>query len=133
EGFQGVKFLGYQAQEALQYSLSAGDIHLVTLRPEMEGLSVPSKVYGIMAVGRPVVFIGPEGSEVASLIREAGCGEVFSPAENKEAALALLALAQDAERRERLGMSGRRYFEAVLDKRYAIQRFRSVFHSLVSQ
>ena len=133
EGLKGVKFLGYQAQEALQYSLSAGDIHLVTLRPEMEGLSVPSKVYGIMAVGRPVVFIGPEGSEVAALVREAGCGEVFSPAEHKKAALALLALAQDAERRERLGMAGRRYFEACLDKKFAIQRFRAVFQRVVSE
>jgi len=130
EGLQGVRFLGYQAQEALQYSLSAGDIHLVTLRPEMEGLSVPSKVYGIMAVGRPVVFIGPEGSEVAALVREAGCGEVFSPAEHEKATSALLTLSQDAERRERLGMAGRRYFEAFLDRKFAIQRFRALFDSV---
>jgi len=89
-------------------------------------------VYGIMAVGRPVVFIGPEGSEVAALVREASCGEVFSPAEHEKAALALLALAQDAERRERLGMAGRRYFEAVLDKKFAIQRFRALLLSILS-
>ena len=133
EAMQHVRFLSYQAQESLRYSLSAGDIHLVTLRPEMEGLSIPSKVYGILAVGRPVVFIGPEGSEVAALVREAGCGEVFSPAEHEKAAVALLTLAQDAERQERLGMAGRRYFEAVLDKTLAIQRFRAVFVSMGSK
>jgi len=133
EGLQGVRFLGYQTQEALRYSLSAGDIHLVTLRPEMEGLSVPSKVYGIMAVGRPVVFIGPEGSEVAALVREASCGEVFSPAEHEKATLGLLVLTQDAGRRERLGIAGRRYFEACLDKKFAIQRFQAVFQRVVSE
>src|SRR3989449_9437746 len=59
EKLESVRFLGYQNKEHLRYSLSAGDIHLVTLRSEMEGLSVPSKVYGIMAVGRPVGVIGP--------------------------------------------------------------------------
>ena len=113
EGLKGVKFLGYQAQEALQYSLSAGDIHLVTLRPEMEGLSVPSKVYGIMAVGRPVVFIGPEGSEVAALVRQTDVrindGDVGCAAEVREqqcfvgdAALVLLELAVTLKQRRRL-------------------------------
>src|SRR5436309_9343800 len=110
EGLKCVKFLGYQAQEALQYSLSAGDIHLVTLRQGMEGLSVPSKVYGIMAVGRPVVFIGPEGSEVAALVRDAGCGVVFAPGEGEKAAQTILDLARDHHGRERLGLAGRRYF-----------------------
>src|SRR3989441_5369636 len=131
EKLESVRFLGYQNKEHLRYSLSAGDIHLVTLRSEMEGLSVPSKVYGIMAVGRPVVFIGPDGSEVASLIRESGCGEVFFPQESEKAALAILHLAQDYRRRESLGSAGRRYFETFLDKRYAIQRFRAVLQDMM--
>src|SRR5437879_10238375 len=116
EKLESVRFLGYQNKEHLRYSLSAGDIHLVTLRSEMEGLSVPSKVYGIMAVGRPVVFIGPEGSEVAALVRDAGCAEVCAPGEGEKAAQAILDLARDCRRRERLGLAGRRYFEHFLDK-----------------
>ena len=133
EKLESVRFLGYQNKEDLRYSLSAGDIHLVTLRSKMEGLSVPSKVYGIMAVGRPVVFIGPDGSEVASLIRESGCGEVFSPQESEKAALAILHLVQDYRRRENLGSAGRRYFESFLDKRCAIQRFRAVFQDMMAE
>ena len=83
EGLTNLRFIEYQAQQHLRFSLSAGDIHLVSLRTNMEGLSVPSKVYGIMAVGRPVVFIGPQGSEVACVVREAGCGLVFAPDESK--------------------------------------------------
>src|SRR5207245_4127449 len=74
ERLENVRFICYQAKEHLRYSLSAGDIHLVTLRVEMEGLSVPSKVYGIMAVGRPVVVIGQERREGAGLGRGASCG-----------------------------------------------------------
>ena len=133
ERLENVRFLGYQNKEHLRYSLSAGDIHLVTLRSEMEGLSVPSKMYGIMAVGRPVVFIGPDGSEVASLIRESGCGEVFFPQESEKAALAILHLAQDYRRRESLGSAGRRYFETFLDKRFAIQRFQTVFQDMMAE
>jgi len=133
EKLESVRFLGYQNKEHLRYSLSAGDIHLVTLRSEMEGLSVPSKIYGIMAVGRPVVFIGPDGSEVASLIRESGCGEVFFPQESEKAALAILHLAQDDRRRESLGSAGRRYFETFLDKRCAIQRFQTVFQDMMAE
>ena len=133
EKLESVRFLGYQNKEDLRYSLSAGDIHLVTLRSKMEGLSVPSKVYGIMAVGRPAVFIGPDGSEVASLVRESGCGEVFSPQESEKAALAILHLVQDYRRRENLGSAGRRYFESFLDKRCAIQRFRAVFQDMMAE
>src|SRR5438128_4492147 len=133
ERLENVRFRGYQNKEHLRYSLSAGDIHLVTLRSEMEGLSVPSKMYGIMAVGRPVVFIGPDGSEVASLIRESGCGEVFFPQESEKAALAILHLAQDYRRRESLGSAGRGYFDAVLAKRFAIQRFQTVFQDMMSE
>ena len=133
EKLESVRFLRYQNKEHLRYSLSAGDIHLVTLRSKMEGLSVPSKVYGIMAVGRPVVFIGPDGSEVASLVRESGCGEVFSPQESEKAALAILHLAQDYRRRESLGSAGRRYFETFLDKRCAIQRFQTVFQDMMAE
>ena len=133
EKLESVRFLGYQNKEHLRYSLSAGDIHLVTLRSEMEGLSVPSKIYGIMAVGRPVVFIGPDGSEVASLIRESGCGEVFFPQESEKAALAILHLAQDYRRREYLGQAGRHFFDNFLDKRFAIQRFQMVFQDLMAE
>ena len=131
ERLKNVRFVGYQAKEHLRYSLSAGDIHLVTLRVEMEGLSVPSKVYGIMAVGRPVVFIGPEKSEVAALVRDAGCGEVFAPGESEKAAQAILDLARDCHRRERLGLAGRRYFEHFLDKPLALQRFYEVIQHMM--
>jgi glycosyltransferase involved in cell wall biosynthesis len=131
EEITNLKFIEYQTRQHLRYSLSAGDIHLVSLRSDMEGLSVPSKVYGIMAVGRPVMFIGPEGSEVAAVIREARCGEVFDPAESEKAALVIRDLSREPERRRHLGAAGRRYFESVLEKRLAMDRFQAVFRNMV--
>jgi colanic acid biosynthesis glycosyl transferase WcaI len=131
EGLTNLRFIDYQSQQHLRFSLSAGDIHLVSLRTDMEGLSVPSKVYSIMAVGRPVIFIGPEGSEAGAVVRDAGCGLVFTPDESESAASAIRDLARDPEQRERLGTAGRRYFEAVLDKQRAIERFQTVLQTVM--
>jgi colanic acid biosynthesis glycosyl transferase WcaI len=67
-----VRFLPYQPRERLSESLSAGDVHIVTMEEEVAGLVVPSKIYGVLAVGRRYVFIGPEGTEGAALARETG-------------------------------------------------------------
>lgn len=64
----------YQPAERLAESLSAADAHIVNLRPELEGLIVPSKFYGILAAGRPTIFIGDPGGEIAALIESYQCG-----------------------------------------------------------
>ena len=51
------RFLPYQSDEVLKYSLSVPDVHWISLRPAMEGLIVPSKVYGIAAAGRPIIAV----------------------------------------------------------------------------
>ncbi|MEO1544578.1 MAG: glycosyltransferase family 4 protein, partial [Pseudomonadota bacterium] len=63
-GLRHVHFHPYQPRDALSESLSAADVHLVSLRPELEGLIVPSKYYGIAAAGRPVIFIGDDQGEI---------------------------------------------------------------------
>jgi glycosyltransferase involved in cell wall biosynthesis len=69
-----VHFLPAQPRSALAASLAAADLHLVTLRPGCEALVFPSKLYGIAAAGRPVVFIGPASCELAELVRSRGLG-----------------------------------------------------------
>jgi glycosyltransferase involved in cell wall biosynthesis len=72
-----VRFLPFQPRERLDQSLSAADLHLVTMRPELEGLVVPSKLYGALGAGRPVLFLGPPGSEAARVVEEHDCGDVL--------------------------------------------------------
>ena len=66
----------YVPRERLSEALGDADVHLVSLQPSLEGLIVPSKFYGVLAAGRPVIFIGAKNGEVARLIEDHGCGLV---------------------------------------------------------
>jgi colanic acid biosynthesis glycosyl transferase WcaI len=67
-------FQDYQPPELLSDSLAAADVHLVSLPPALEGLMVPSKIYGIPAAGRPTTFIGATDGDLARIIRYHDCG-----------------------------------------------------------
>jgi colanic acid biosynthesis glycosyl transferase WcaI len=108
-------FAPYQPREALSESLSAGDAHLVSLQPQLEGLIVPSKFYGILAVARPVIFVGAAGGELARLITAHGLGYVVAPGDDAALARAIEELAADPERAAAMGRRGR----ALYDERFA--------------
>ena len=74
EGLPSVHMRPFVQRASLAESLAAGDIGLVTQRDEACGLVVPSKVYGLLAAGRPILFIGPAAATPARLVRQFGCG-----------------------------------------------------------
>ena len=78
-GLTNVMFLPYQPKEGLGQSLSAADLHLIPLAPGTAGCIVPSKVYAILAAGRPFVAMMEQHAEVARLAREHNVGFVVSP------------------------------------------------------
>jgi glycosyltransferase involved in cell wall biosynthesis len=126
EGWQHVVFLPYQPKAMLQSSLSAADVHLVSLRTEMEGLSIPSKIYGVLAAGRPVIFIGPSDSEPAAIVREGEFGYSVLPGDTQGAFQALLAAYRDHTLLERQGQAARQYFNTHCDRSIATEQFRQV-------
>jgi colanic acid biosynthesis glycosyl transferase WcaI len=65
-----VMSLPYQPLSELRYSLSAADVHLVSLGPEMVGIIHPCKIYGAMAIGRPILYLGPPRSHVGDLLAQ---------------------------------------------------------------
>lgn len=69
-----IRSLPYQPLDQLRYSLSAADAHLVTVGNEIVGIVHPSKVYGALAVGRPIVLVGPARCHVADILAEARVG-----------------------------------------------------------
>ena len=89
-GIDNIRFLPPQPAEKLSESLSAADAHLVTMRPNLCGLVVPSKVYGVLAAGRPCLFVGPADSEAARLIRETDSGFVIEPGQSAQLASEIL-------------------------------------------
>jgi len=94
-GLSNVRFLPSQPASKLSESLSAGDAHLVTMRPNLCGLVVPSKVYGVLAAARPCLFIGPPDSEAARCILEQDAGFVIDPSKPADLAGVLLDWASD--------------------------------------
>ena len=110
-GLNNVQFRPYQARESLSFSLGACDAHLVTLKPEVEGLVVPSKFYGILAAGRPTIFVGSEKGEIADLILEGNCGVVIKSGDGEALADWISKLADGQATAQEWGRNGRRLFE----------------------
>ncbi len=77
-GCPNVAFRGPAPLDQLHARLSAADAHLASMHEALSGLVVPSKVYGVLAAGRPCVFLGPPASEAARLILESGTGAALS-------------------------------------------------------
>lgn len=126
QGLGNVRFLPYQPRERLGESLGSADVHLVGLREGFEGLLVPSKVYGALACGKPVLFVGPSGCEVARLVREEGVGFATKPGDAEGVAEAIHRLATDGELARRQGEKARRLFEEQYDRPVAISHWRQV-------
>src|SRR5215207_7615803 len=103
EALANVRVLPYQSREMLRYSLAAGDAHLVTLADGLAGLSVPSKAYGSLAAGRPILFVGDPKSDIARLVEEHGCGEVFPSGAGGRLARAVAAWAEDRAKPAAMG------------------------------
>jgi colanic acid biosynthesis glycosyl transferase WcaI len=101
-----------QPRERLSEALSVADIHLISLRPAMEPFIIPSKLYGILAAGRPAVFVGDPSGEIATVLRTGDCGRTVTPGDNEGLARVILELARDSELRTRLGRNARAIFEA---------------------
>jgi colanic acid biosynthesis glycosyl transferase WcaI len=83
------RFMPYQSETDLSYSLSAADVHWLSHKPEFEGLLFPSKFYGIAAVGRPIIAITSRQSELAKLVTQYQCGLVVEQGDGKTLALEL--------------------------------------------
>lgn len=106
----------YQPRESLSLSLAAGDIHLISLREGVEGIMVPSKLYGIMAAGRASVFVGHPSSEIARVLTEHDAGVTVREGDAEGLAAAILALRKDAARRAAMGENARRALRGRYDR-----------------
>ncbi len=125
-----VQFRPYQDRAVLSYSLGAGDVHLVSQRPEVEGYVFPSKLYGILAAGRPAVFIGDSQGEIGALVEREGIGVAVRQGDAAGLAEQLLRLAGDAALREAMGARARALLCERYDKRIAFKAWRELLEKL---
>ena len=121
-----VIFIPYQDKKDLIYSLNAGDVHFVMNAKGIKGVSVPSKLYGVMAVGRPVLGILEEGSEARLIVEEAQCGITVAPERYDEIAglIQKFIYEYSKEERMRMGENGHRYLLEHLTKEVSIEKYK---------
>jgi colanic acid biosynthesis glycosyl transferase WcaI len=106
-----VRFVDMQPLERLPEVLAAGDIHVVPLRAGLAWSSVPSKLYSILAAGRPIVASVDEGTEVALTVDRAGAGIAVPPDDPAAFTGAIAKLLDSDDVRARMGSSGRKFVE----------------------
>ena len=119
-GLKNFHFLPYQVRDCVADSLAAADVHLVSLLPALEGLIVPSKFYGILAAGRPVVFVGDPQGELAPIIREANCGRIVAAGDSAGLARTIRALQSDARTCEAMSAAAHEMFCSRFSARRAL-------------
>lgn len=119
----------YQPRERLSESLTVPDVHWISLRPAVEGYILPSKFYGVLAAGRPTLFIGHAGGEIAELVRANDCGWAFEIGDSAGVADRLQALAADRATAESAGRAAR----ALMDERYRRERIVGKWKQLLDE
>jgi len=126
-----VQFWPYQPREVLPQSLSSADIHVVGLARGLSGYVVPSRLYGILAVGRPVIVAADSDSETARLVEQVGCGIVIPPGRPELLAEAMRAAHDGELDLAAMGACGREYVAANADRSVAVGRYRDLLRELV--
>ena len=128
-----VVFMGYQPRRVLAESLSAADIHVVGLARGLAGYVVPSRLYGVLAVERPVIAAAEESSETASVVRRADCGVVVPPGRPELLAQAIRRAYDGDLDLTAMGKRGRVFVAEEGDSSVAIGRYRSLLRELVRE
>ncbi|WHY61505.1 glycosyltransferase family 4 protein [Cytobacillus firmus] len=122
-----VKFLPYQPIDSIKYSLNSADVHLVVNQKGIKGVSVPSKIYGVMAAGKPIIGVLEQGSEAQLLIDKSNCGTVVEP-QNYQGIVSAIEyfFNMKTESLQQLGLNGRKYLNQNLKREISINKYREV-------
>lgn len=121
-----MRFLPLFPRESLGDSLTAADVHLISLEQALSGMVVPSKLYGVMAAGRPSVYVGPRQSDVWRVLVETESGICVENGDVDGLVDALERLRTQPELRARMGENARAAFVERFDRGHALRRWEAV-------
>jgi glycosyltransferase involved in cell wall biosynthesis len=122
-GLAKVVFQPYVHKRDVPRVLATGDCALITLRDDMVGVMSPSKVHSCLALGLPLVYVGPEGSNVDQIVRRFGCGVSLRVGDARGLAEAVLRLKNSPQERSALGRRARQAFEEAHSDLRAMPQF----------
>ena len=130
-GLANVRFVDMQPKARLPEVLAAGDIHVVPLRRGLARSSVPSKLYSILAAGRPLVASVDAGTEVARSVHDAGAGLAVPPDDSEAFTKAIRRLLDAPDEAATMGAAGRAWVERWLSPAAVAERYDDLFTRLV--
>jgi len=128
-----VRFFDYQPKTQLADSLSAADVHLVVLRPEIKQLLMPSKLYGVMASGTPAIALADMDCELAEVVTGNDLGTVVPSTETAELAATLRIYADSPELVARQGSRAREYAVANCGRDASVEMMRGVLRDVAAE
>ena len=123
-GLQNVFFRPYQPRARIAHSLSVPDLHWISLQPAYEGLIVPSKLYGVASVGRPVIMIGAGDGEIGRLLKTHHFGETVAPGDVQALVSCIRRLGGNQAALDRMGRAARAFVDEEASRGRAFQRWR---------
>ncbi len=130
-GLGNVRFIDHQPKDRLPELLAAADVHVVPLRRGLARASVPSKMYSILAAGRPIVASVDPGTEVANVVDHAGAGLTVPPDDPEAFTKAVSRLVSDPDEAVRMGTAGRNFVERWASPAAVAERYEELFHELI--
>jgi len=129
EGIKNLEFWGYQPRDTTPWINASSDIALVLLAPHVGNHGFPSKVYTLMASGKPVVLVGDPESDIAQMVASAGVGWVVPCGDNNGFAELIKKL---YHQRHSLGPIGQRGWQAVQEQ-FTVQCVARKYHELITR
>jgi glycosyltransferase involved in cell wall biosynthesis len=108
-------------------------VHLVSLLPALEGLIVPSKLYGILAAGRPLIFIGDSDGDIGRVIERAQCGRLVKVGDSKTLADSLRTFEAEPDNRALMGVRALKILCEEFSLKHAIERWVALIESAGSR
>lgn len=125
-GLNNVIFKPYQPRDRLGLTLTLPDVHLVSLKPELEGMIVPSKAYGVLAAGRPMIFMGAATGDIGSMVDKAGCGVVIPEGDGESLARSIHRLRNNPPECTAMGRQARLLLESDFSQAASLEAWETI-------
>ena len=130
---ENIRTVPYQPRDRLAESLSAADLHVISMHPDITGCLMPSKMYGILASGTPVLAIVPSETDVASVVDSESVGFAVTPGNIEEIQQQIVWCANHRKDFSEMESRARKLAESTYDRQVVIQQFRDFLRELLNE
>jgi glycosyltransferase involved in cell wall biosynthesis len=128
---ENVLFIPFQPIERLAESLSMADISLMGIYPENEGVIMPSKLYGLLAIGKPIICVSDPNSEVVEILKKSGAGLHSNIDDPQELADEIVELIDNPGKAAKMGLNGRDYFLENFERKNLTKQWKKVLKKIL--